>query len=487
MTGFDRVLIDPDRGQLEHCLREAVSHANAGVEQGGVNWPLPGQDLFWRFQEGTTAGSRQWNGELGEKGRPVVVLAWWSDRLGRKHHRVVGRMIPFDRPSTWDLLCPYGAPRPPLWFVYPEHVFLKRDGGRRQALVLCACGAHGTPEELGWMGVRCDACHDRGEEGLPTQPAWLDPYRATLRGLEGRLWFVACSPDGEYLVGGSHRETLTVWRLSRGEEVLRLRAPENEWLLAAGWAADGRTILAGAASGRVFSWNREQPGPPKVFAAGGTAECFALAPGGAVLARADRHRISLWSATGQSRRELDSLPGTIVLAFSGSGTLLAGGSRSGEIIVWDALRGDVRCRLQQPGARVSCLAFSPDGSTLAVGLLPDPTDEEGMAPVLLVDTASGRVRATLAGHDAGVRCVAFAPDSRQLASGGDDGAVKLWDTVNGREWVGVEWHLDTVCAVAFTPDGLTLISGSFDGTAKLWPREVLRPMERRSARSVLVR
>ena len=46
------------------------------------------------------------------------------------------------------------------------------------------------------MGPCCDAGHDRREEGGNTPPAWPDPRRATLRGQEGRLLFLAYAPDG---------------------------------------------------------------------------------------------------------------------------------------------------------------------------------------------------------------------------------------------------------------------------------------------------
>jgi len=63
-----------------------------------------------------------------------------------------------------------------------------------------------------------------------------------------------------------------------------------------------------------------------------------------------------------------------------------------------------------------------------------------------------------------VRCVAFAPDGKTLASGSADDTVKLWHVATGKEIRTLFGHTEPVELVAFAPNGKTLASGSRDGS-----------------------
>jgi WD40 repeat protein len=81
---------------------------------------------------------------------------------------------------------------------------------------------------------------------------------------------------------------------------------------------------------------------------------------------------------------------------------------------------------------------------------------------------SARELRTFTGHTRGVHSIAFSPDGRLLASGGRDGAIKLWELPGGTQLRTLTGHTDSVLSVAFSQNGQTLASGGSDETVKIW-------------------
>src|SRR5207244_4259990 len=120
----------------------------------------------------------------------------------------------------------------------------------------------------------------------------------------------------------------------------------------------------------------------------------AFSPDGRTVAVDERGTVSLWEvASGHSRGRLAGPRMTFALAFSPDGRFLAvgtdpnvpvavtppgrrlkgqvlpavGADPEAPVTLWDLTAGEAVGRLEADCGRVNCLAFSPDGSRLAVG------------------------------------------------------------------------------------------------------------------------
>jgi WD40 repeat protein len=128
--------------------------------------------------------------------------------------------------------------------------------------------------------------------------------------------------------------------------------------------------------------------------------------------------------------------------------------------LWRLCRGDELFTLRGHRGTVFCVAYSPDGKTLATGGL-DHT-------VRLWDLATRQEVATLRGHSDRVVSLAFSRDGKTLATGGHDDALRLWDVATRHEAANLQFPIGVDCPLAFTPDGKQIATGSSDGKARLW-------------------
>src|SRR5262249_54332355 len=131
---------------------------------------------------------------------------------------------------------------------------------------------------------------------------------------------------------------------------------------------------------------------------------------------------------------------------------------------WDLASGQVMETLDAP-AGISSLEFSPDGKILVWA-------SDGK--IQLWDLAASKARHAPLVHP-GVRTLSFSRDGKLLASGGADGAGRLWDLVTGKEKLALRRRPVTVLAgasgsglpnralptlVAFRPGGTRLATAS---------------------------
>lgn len=147
------------------------------------------------------------------------------------------------------------------------------------------------------------------------------------------------------------------------------------------------------------------------------------------------------------------------VAYSPDGRRLASASRDGTAKVWDLGTGRELCTYRghsdQPNdtskdanmLAVGDVAFDPSGKTAA---------SAGGNQVHLWDPNTGKqlkVLVTLEKADKPVKCLAFSPDGKSLAVGGEDGVVRVVGVETGKETFASAARAVRIEQVAYSPNG----------------------------------
>lgn len=307
--------------------------------------------------------------------------------------------------------------------------------------------------------------------------------RRTIRGPKS-FAFVTATPDGKRLAAVDGDGAVWLWEPARWDKVTGAGRTKLAWrpanITSLAFAPDGKILAAGCRDGSVALWGAAAGKEGASFKAhAGAVQALAFSPDGALLASGGEGKVlALWdvSAAKEHSRIPHGLHSITSLGFAPDGKVLATGGRirdwkaegrndfdrPGEVKLWDLASGEERNRGKSFGAAVACVAFTPDGRTLAAGSL-DRTAS-------LWDARTGKRMAVLKGGDEAVDCVALSPDGKLLATGHSqpEGGVSLWDVATQKELSRTLAHRTSVHLLLFLPDGKTLVSAGDEGQIKFW-------------------
>ncbi|MGH2953912.1 MAG: BTAD domain-containing putative transcriptional regulator, partial [Solirubrobacterales bacterium] len=312
-------------------------------------------------------------------------------------------------------------------------------------------------------------------DGVPTE---------TFEGHAGDAEVHVFSPDGRTLYTAGSDPKVIIWDVA-GDR--RLGRPfRTGFVYETGEAfpppfaisPDGRTLAVARLDGRVDLIDAETLRRTTGFRAfeGRPALAIEYSPDGRTLAVAGGGGgVGVWEAgSGRAvgpllrspRGPAANSPHNVQALAFGPGNLLAAAEVGGAVRIWDLARGELAGPPLRLPPFVLGLAFSPDGSRLAIPF--GTFFAEGRDGIEIRDVGSGERVARLP-VDGEVRSVAFSPDGGLLAGGQINGAALLWATDDwGRVGAPLALREATALAVAFSPDGRTLATSHADSAVVLW-------------------
>ncbi|POM26193.1 Serine/threonine-protein kinase AfsK [Actinomadura rubteroloni] len=288
------------------------------------------------------------------------------------------------------------------------------------------------------------------------------PSVLTLPSTEVAVFDVAFTPDGRTLVGAGFSSLLR-WDLATARVSARELKDDTTYKQPMAFSPDGRTLATGGDDGAVHLRDTGTGRIRKKLTVAGGANALAFAPDGRTLAVAsnrDRPYVQVLNmVTGRAvTMKTDTPPSA--LAFSPDGERLGGRFSSGKLMVWNPSDGAKTAEASTEGGNYDCLAFSPDGKTVAMS-------NSYNWGIELRSASDGDLRATLKDVKESVRALAFSPDGGTLVSL-DKKDARLWNVASRRVTATFPGDDDDAQAVVFSPDGQSFATTSGAGTTRFY-------------------
>lgn len=288
-------------------------------------------------------------------------------------------------------------------------------------------------------------------------------------GPAGKAAALAFGADSRLLAIAGDQPTVDLWDSQQASQVAALPGHKSSKLTRTVWSLafspDGRLLASGGHDRTVRLWNATNGESVNVIPGfAGPVRHLAFHPAGRALAAADEEAVRLFDLGSGAVTPVPLAEGGINdIAFSPDGSLLAvalgGKSRKGShfVALVDPASGQTVRTFADDGFPARSVSFSPDGRLLAV--VPRSGDD-----VWLCDTASWGIVKRLKGPSFTVNKVAFSSLGALGAAVGNSACV--WDPTSDAKPTKLKLpyrqHL-SVETLAFSPDGqllATCYSGS---------------------------
>jgi WD40 repeat protein len=279
---------------------------------------------------------------------------------------------------------------------------------------------------------------------------------------------LAFRPDGKQLASGAFDGTVKIWSLEKPYEVYlenrggvdRLAlSPDGAWIASAGSSP-------GTSTGNYLSvWNAHNG--KLLFEkkkAGWDVLGIAFSPDSKeIVTGGGDHTITVWNVTDRTMRLSIPVEDDFIwcIDYSPDGGLFAVVGSSGIIRLYERKTANLLASWDAGLGELSSVAFSPDGSRLAV-----VSNQANDAKVF--DALTGKELIILKGHTDINWGIEFSRDGTRMVTSGRDGTARVWDMATGELLLTLAGHTSTVVKARFSSDGTQIATAGKDGTTRLW-------------------
>ena len=239
---------------------------------------------------------------------------------------------------------------------------------------------------------------------------------------------VAFHPKGTFVASGGEDRLVKLWDVKSGRDVATLKGHDGA-VTSVAFTRDGNTLVSCGGSSTLV-WDVATKRKTRTIDAGALDNVRSLAvhSDGVTLATGG-DGVRLWNLkTGKAIATL-KIPatgpggGVESVAFSPDSKLLAAGTATTQVFLWD---GKTRKHLATLGTRrndnvfeaISAIAFSPNGKRLA---------SVPVNPVVGIWNVESRSKIGMLKSRSTQTCVAFSPDGKTVATGDTLNNIMLWD------------------------------------------------------------
>ena len=263
---------------------------------------------------------------------------------------------------------------------------------------------------------------------------------------------VAISPDG-YTFAAGIGKAIVLWDIASGEKISTLTGHTGS-VNSLSFSPDGKSLVSGNWDDTVRLWDVTTATEKKNLTYHRISISKVIfSPDGSKVASIsiNQKRVNIWDVIKEKHHTIQLKEVAYGIAFSPDGSTIAIGNQYGKLNLlnidsWEQTIDFIGHKKES----VYTLVFSPDGTTLASG------SSDGL---FIWDVNTGERNLSIQGHSTGIRALAFSPDGNILATGSHY-QINLWNTSSPERLGQIyfnEWY-NYFIGLAFSPDGNILAS-----------------------------